>query len=239
MGPTSEGLNNGLILSGGNAMRRISIFKISMLIFVMCFLYTAPGFSEVHIYDANDQYLGVYMASFMASQADAFAKHVIEVFNPYLGNTIFIQKDNIIGEDIFFNGDGCTGKPYVIGISYGGGPMYCDAMFPVIIRAEGCQDKYYITINNDINENIPKSYIDSECNCKQVSNLASLYFSEVSEFPKSSFPFTLPFALPLKMKYSAGGDINGDAKIGLEEAVNALQITSGLKSPGLPTGATK
>jgi hypothetical protein len=47
------------------------------------------------------------------------------------------------------------------------------------------------------------------------------------EIPKAYLPF--PFTLPLHFEYLYG-DINGDGKIGLDEAINALQISAGLRN---------
>ncbi len=208
-------------------MQQKLVIKIFVLAFLVCLFWATSGFSEISVYDANDQYIGVYLASFNSN--GTFTKNVIEVFNPSLGNSLFIQKENIVEEEIFFDSNGCTGKAYVIGSGFGSGATYCDAMFAVIIK-DKCQDKYYVTINNDITSIIPNSRADWECQCQQYTGTSELSLSEVSEISKASFPFTLPFALPLKLQYSAGGDINGDGNIGLEEAVNALQVTSGIKN---------
>jgi hypothetical protein len=207
-------------------MRTGLIFKIGLLVFVMGFVSIATAFSEVHVYDANDQYLGLYMGT----DNDGF---FIEIYVPNLGNSIIVIENDIQdASTICFESEDCSGTAYEDTLV----PRY--PVFPLYLKGD-CQDKYYYRLPVDQKKITPKSYL-SGCQCIQYPGSPSFngYF-ELVEVPKSSFPFTLPLALPLKLKYSTGGDINGDEKIGLEEAVNALQITSGLKNPGPPTGGRK
>ena len=61
--------------------------KIIMLVFLICVLCATPGFSEVHVYDANDQYLGVLFGS-----GDWLGGH-LSVFIPQLGFPVRFSVD--------------------------------------------------------------------------------------------------------------------------------------------------
>ena len=119
---------------------------------------------------------------------------------------------------VYFETDDCSGIPYL---------PYSSAAYPYI-KKDSCDIYYYVSDKHK--SFFKKSYYNDQCECvKDTDTYINDYF-ELSVFQQETFPFTLPAAMPLHFKYTSGGDINSDGKIGLEEAVNALQVTSGLKN---------
>ena len=195
-------------------MQQKLAIKIFVLVFLVCLSWATSVFAEISVYDANDQYLGVVIdLDFFEEQA---------VFIPQFSLPVWFEDDwTILSKNrLYFETNDCSGISYL---------RDDDAKHQYIFKGPCGSDDIYYSVNNIHKSFIPKSYYGSSCECIQSSATEPQDHIELSEFQKSSFPFTLPIATPVQFKYTAGGDINSDGKIGLEEAINALQITSGLK----------
>ena len=198
-------------------MRPKLTIKIIMLALLLFFLSVTPGFSEISVYDANDQYLGVLIA------IDPYEEQ--SVFIPQFSLPVWFEDDWTIlkafsNSSLHFETNDCSGISYI----------YDEFVKHQYIFKGHCDaDDIYYSVTNIKKTFIQKSVYTSNCECLQSSATVPGNFIEVSIIPKESFPFTLPIATPVHLKYTSGGDINSDGKIGLEEAVNALQVTSGLK----------
>ena len=194
-------------------------FKCMAMSLILFFLIAAPGFSEIKVYDANDQYIGVLFGD------GEHTGQQISIFMPQLEMPVFFHAyaDGEIDESytgVQYETDDCSGTPYI---------RLNSGVKQFIIRdGEGACKKYY-TITRNRKSFVPGSFYNSSCECIQSTASNSDDYLELSLFPEENFPFSLPVAIPFHFKYSSGGDISGDGKIGLEEAVNALQVTSGLK----------
>ena len=192
------------------------IFKFFMLALIFCFSWVTPGFSEISVYDSNDQYLGV-----LCGTGDTLGGH-LSIFIPQLDLPARISDDGDLdrggsGVSVLFETDDCSGIPYL---------PYFSAAYPYTFKGS-CEIYYHVSNNHK--SFVSESYYNDQCECIKYTNTFNEEHVELSVFPKENFPFTLPLAMPLYFKYISGGDINGDGKTGLEEAVNALQVTSGLK----------
>lgn len=191
------------------------ITKIILFAFLTYLLCAAPVFSEISVYDDNDQYLGVLIdLDFSEEQS---------VFIPQFGLPVWFEDDwTIFSKNyLYFETDDCSGIPYLLDDS---------AKHQYIFKGPCDAENIYYSVSNTHKLFIPKSRINLNCDCQNISANEPQDCIELSIFQESSFPFTLPVATPIHFKYISGGDINGDGKIGIEEAVNALQVSSGIKN---------
>ena len=201
--------------------------KIIVLSIFTFFSLTTCLYSQIHVYDSKDQYLGVLLGT---EWAGAFT-----ILIPSLNKSVVISIDSE-SKDYIANID-ITGTLYYLddkckGASFFREAIEIDKIFnhPKLgLYTTNASDAEYITPTykyslDDWNSN--------EYTCKRVDE----YYQKpqlLVPIHKASFelPFNQPIALPLHFKYSVheGFDINGNSKLGLEEIVYSLKVISGLE----------
>jgi len=181
------------------------------LVIVLCGLFLTLGASqlraEVQVHDANGQYLGILV------DAEPWG-YTVGIFVPSLSKMIHIEgfKGDLVGPDehVFYDNNTCSGTPY------------CDFRpSPDIIL--GVQGKYYSY--DSVPTQLEIAWGRPGCS-QRFWNVTLFKLKEFTE----RFPFTLPVAFPLRLRYSPW-EVSADGKIGLEEAVYSLQVVSGLRKP--------
>ncbi|KPA13818.1 membrane protein, partial [Candidatus Magnetomorum sp. HK-1] len=221
----------------GRIMNKTKLFKLFIIIYFFFTINCMTAQAEIKVFDANGQYIGVLLGV-------KYGLTGVEVFIPALNSIMYLQMEmdysrndnNFVGVisypqadvddagayyNFTYENNDCTGKPHWSIFMYNG------------IKKPMCGGgKYYIGDIEHQKTFIAKSQLiyDSQsksCKCISLTSQEIRVYVLVIE---TDLPFVLPVRLPLKFQYLKG-DINVDNKLGLEEAVNALQVISGFNKP--------
>ena len=88
-------------------MVKFKIFLLAISTVFISAVFAEVGWSEIKVYDANDQYLGIYL-----QRTYTINTELIEIFSPSLGMPIVIRDDGIFERVIYFESDNCSGTAY-------------------------------------------------------------------------------------------------------------------------------
>ena len=157
-----------------------------IIIFLFLFILMAPAiaFSDVRVYDAGDQYLGVLIE---------YDTTGLKVYVPKVNKVLYISYEdgNIHGINLmlYFTGTGCTGTPYVLSNTIHNYIFEYSSTYYERNTADNCQE---ITVKSDY-------HYGGNCDdYEQVKTVCPLI-----EVQKESLPFTTPITLPIRLDYSS------------------------------------
>jgi len=217
-------------------MRLIRTLIFSLLSAFALFVNPYVHASEIRAYDADGQFLGILMGHVAyPTSGDTNPPKVscAEIFIPALEKTIIIDKstgdayENPHNFDLRYNDENCTGTAFtpaengVVDAIQKRQERDCTGAFPLYYIVEAQTGSY--VARSSMSCVIDGCYDEPE-------NTEGYKPYKVIEIPVGNIPFTLPVKLPLRYNYAESiGGINGDNKVGLEEAIHALQVTSGIQ----------
>ena len=168
-------------------MRSRRFFGVCIILSLIILVFSSlPAKAEFKIYDANDQFLGIFLN----------AGGPLMLYNPSMDRLVVFDEDessNPIGQyqdiqvfdTVYYAEDGCQGYPYV----YGGD--HCAKVTGKI----PCNDKYYST-----NTNFPAVFMfksrryKSNCGCDDTNGTFDTFYLRLELV-------TLPFSTPIKVPY--------------------------------------
>jgi len=161
-----------------------AIILISVAVVLMPFITKA----DIHVYDKNNQYLGILME--MGEQNGG------DLFIPSLGGFFTFNKDlESCGREeiLFFVGDNCTGTPY------------SEHPNPVIFDLGNCQIAgFYKRDYNGRQTFTPGSYywynVDTSETICRTNDGNYPPSAEYYPYVQVQIPFTIPFARPLRFE---------------------------------------
>ena len=198
-------------------MMQKNFWKLSILFsLISLILMASTSEAEIQVYDADGQYLGILLE---------LADPLVAIFIPSLkAKYTFSHREDFMPDcgGSYYESNNCSG------------PSYTSTPYPYVGYNKSL-DFYYMPDSKTTKTFVPKSqwykdWVTKECECQEIaegqwsSNNPDVFYL----LQPVELPFTWPIAWPLKLEY-LNGDINYDGKIGLEEAINALQVTSGVK----------
>jgi hypothetical protein len=197
--------------------------KISIIIVTLLFLlifYVLPVTADVRVYDANNKYLGIYIVDYALLYQNGFP------YGP--GQKVAIPPYGVavIGLDMNGNGSLASSTGAVFESNDCSGTPYTKLSSEPFIFT--FNNKYYSFALQGIKKTfIYKSTLvpgsNNQCSSTPTNTTIGDY-CPFMEIPSESLPF--PFKYPIHFEFSSS-DISG--KIGLPEAINALQTAAGLK----------
>ncbi|GAB6162863.1 hypothetical protein JCM12298_20230 [Desulfothermus naphthae] len=212
---------------------------ICMMVLFLLLLGSAQVKAEFKVYDANGQYLGILVSFECPNEPVIFVpslKAILRIILPWWttnNNAADIGRIPDDSSPYVYNNSSCSGSVYK-----GAGGV----AFPHIINLS---DKLFLVSPSNV-ETFPSDSLFVKTysweNGHEVEKCVSLKseMPDIDDFvnivpliplSEDQLPFKLPIKLPLRLEYVRGGfDINGDGKIGLEEAIYSLQVTAGLRA---------
>jgi hypothetical protein len=200
-----------------------------------------PVEAEIRVYDANKKYVGILL------NRSTDGATVMNVYIPPFGIASLSKDMSGKGTlwyafplSIVYESNNCSGTGYISASTMD------MPLFPSVSQLGG---KYFVLDT----KNQSKSFVPAStwiagigagsCSVSTATNPQN--YVPLLEIPKESLPF--PFTFPLHFEYSSidvnaaivdavkaerdRWDANGDNKIGIEEAIRALQIASDTRLP--------
>jgi hypothetical protein len=197
--------------------------KVIMFLIISFFLLSNCLYSQIHVYDSNDQYLGVLLGT---EWMGAFT-----ILIPSLNKAVVIAIDadskeynaniDTIGT-LFYLDEECKGTSYHKAIEI-------DKIFvhpqlglysTMASNSEIITPTHRFTLDWNTKEYVCESINENSRESKRMIPIHKANFE---------LPFNQPISLPLHFKYSDKQefDINGNSKLGLEEVIYSLKVVSG------------
>ena len=207
---------------------------ICMMVLFLLLLGSAQVKAEFKVYDANGQYLGILVSLNNTNEALIYIPSLKAIFGVNM-SYLTINKDTgictcydlcDISEKGVYKNNSCSGTTYVASGEF---------VFPFIVESSNklflIDPKNVETVRAD--SVFVKTSFETCESLKSRELIENDFVNIVPLIPLSEdqLPFKLPIKLPLRLEYVPGGfDINGDGKIGLEEAIYSLQVAAGLRA---------
>jgi hypothetical protein len=189
-------------------MRQKRLLGFMTLLFAMVFILTASmAKSEITVYDANEQYLGVLSDIYLNLPTSVS----VRVFIPSLGKFVRL---NSLEEEVTQAHIGPTGTCYettdCTGTIYS--CVYVN-MWPWVNKP-GCEEGYYT--GGEIKTITRKAIKDIDnCECVELPEDLQTEVTAQEFVVEPNLPFTTPVTLPLRYEYetNAKGDYNNDGDV--------------------------
>ena len=203
----------------------VKMTQFRSLVISLFFIFAAlPAYSDVTVFDANNKYLGVLLYPGYESEMPTI------IYIPPFG-TAQITKDSaqngvlsVRVSSASYESTDCSGTPYADTLSMA-------FNYPSIQQLGG---RYFVLNVKGLKKTFtPKSSLSS-AGCVAITGGTTSSRNPLLEISSTLLPF--PFTYPVHFEYTPG-DINGDGKIGLEEALVALQVSAGLRNLFIGSGS--
>jgi len=159
--------------------RKSFLITAIALISAIVILNTSIAKADVHVYDNDNQYLGILLD---------LSTEDFDVFIPSLGAKWGADYDEI---------DSCPGSAFFESADCSGTPYEKDPLPEIQDLSGSSLGGFYVPDYNSRKTFLPGSYIDSNCDCQLNSFFPS---TEHYQLTGVQMPFTTPVALPLRFK---------------------------------------
>lgn len=167
-------------------MRLGRLFGLCIILSLMILVFSSsPAKSEIKVYDADNQYLGIFL----------FGEDYLAVHNT--DKVLILETDESISpsgkyadiqefETVYYKKFGCSGTPYV----YSGEGYYTN-----IVGKIPCDDKVYRADTNRtaVFKSVSRR-LKSNCTCENTYGTSDAFYLEL-------VPDNLPFSTPIKVPY--------------------------------------